>query len=81
MWAEGWRLAGQVCDIGNAWAYLDRVYGDRQLDVLVVFWEVILRVMRQWGRREECKGTYLAREREEVDCDRAAAASCQWCCL
>jgi hypothetical protein len=37
--------------------------------------------MRQWGQRGERRGTYLAREREEVDCDRAAAASCQWWCL
>jgi hypothetical protein len=39
-------LAGLVCDKRTVWSYLDGVDSNGQLDVLIVLWELALRVVR-----------------------------------
>jgi hypothetical protein len=79
-WARAWGLEEVVRDVRDVWPYLDGVDGYGQLDVLVVLWKLGLRAVCQWGRRGESLGAYLARKREEVDCNWATAASCQYLC-
>jgi hypothetical protein len=78
-------LGPRICPRYSLWhyevggVYLDGVYRNRQLDVLVVLWYFALQAHCQWsgGTEERIAAAYLVGECEEVDGYRSAAVGCE----